>query len=61
MQRFCSSGFFDPQVVDEPVKLCKDSRATSSMINATLDRIDQQNPFSYSKVIGFEDSRISVL
>ena len=53
--------FFDPQVVDEPVKLCKDSRATSSMINATLDRIDQQNPFSYSKVIGFEDSRISVL
>ena len=47
--------------MDEPVKLCKDSDATSTMINATMARIAQQNPFSYSKVFGFEDSRISVL
>merc|ERR1712079_303087 len=46
------------QVVDEPVKLCKDSEATSAMINHTMARIAEQNPFSYSKVFGFEDQRI---
>ena len=51
------------KVVEQPVKLCKDTLATSSMNNATLARVadHDHNPFSYSKVFGFEDQRIDVL
>jgi len=49
------------QVVEQPVKLCKDTLASSSMNNATLARVADHNPFSYSKVFGFEDQRIDVL
>ena len=48
--------------MEQPVKLCKDTLATSSMNNATLARVaDNHNPFSYSKVFGFEDQRIDFL